>query len=288
MTDFFKSINDTDEVRQGDIIRKLNAKTGAVEHLGVVITADCDIAKKKAGNRYTWLEIVPMVDYLDGPWAQEQLRKLGEKRSKAICEYLNGQLRKRELEVEALTPRSLAEWLGGKTPEQIFSGVTGQAPTPGVRQLRELQGYAKTLAAEEGQSSGRQLKAAWELFDVDERARQEALRSAFKDSTGGFPEFFLLPELPRHAGLGFVVLLRSMWNVMAADLYLSEQDARIDDRPDAFHRLGRLDDGVRFSITQKLAFLFSRIGMPTTFETACETAVDLAAEEFLKKNIKEA
>lgn len=288
MTDFFKPINDTDDVRQGDIIRKLDAKTGAVERLGIVITADCDIAKNKSGDRYTWLEIVSMADYLDGPWAQEQLRKLGEKRSKTICEYLNGQLRKRELDVDPLTPQSLNEWLRGKTPEHILTGVTGQAPTPDSKQLRELQGYARTLSAKEGQSPGEQLKAAWESFDVDDKGQKEALRNAFKDSTGGFPEYFVLPELPRQAGLGFVVLLRSMWNVMAADLYLSEQDARVDDRPDAFHRLGRLDDGVRFSITQKLAFLFSRIGMPTAFETACETASTLAAEEFLKNNTKEA
>ena len=52
-----------------------------------------------------------------------------------------------------------------------------------------------------------------------------------------------------------------------------------------FNRLlGRLNDGVRFSITQKLAFLFSRIGMPEAFEAACETATELAAEELFKKN----
>jgi hypothetical protein len=83
-------------------------------------------------------------------------------------------------------------------------------------------------------------------------------------------------------------MLRSMWTIMAPDLYLTEQDARIHDRPDAFHRLGRLNDGIRFSITQKLAFLFSRIGMPKTFESACETAAELMVEEFFKKNVQEA
>lgn len=82
-------------------------------------------------------------------------------------------------------------------------------------------------------------------------------------------------------------MLRSMWSIMASDLYLSEQDARIHDRPDAFHRLGRLNDGIRFSITQKLAFLFSRIGMPKTFESACETATELAVEEIFKKKEQE-
>ncbi|MNN99507.1 hypothetical protein D3C81_2191680 [compost metagenome] len=71
-------------------------------------------------------------------------------------------------------------------------------------------------------------------------------------------------------------------------MYLTEQDARINDRPDAFHRLGRLNDGIRYSITQKLAFLFSRIGMPKTFESACEAAAELAFEEFFKKQEQEA
>lgn len=75
---------------------------------------------------------------------------------------------------------------------------------------------------------------------------------------------------------------------MAPDLYLTEQDARIHDRPDTFHRLGRLNDGTRFSITQKLAFLFSRIGMPKSFESACEAAAELTVEEYFKKNVQEA
>ncbi len=60
MTGFFTQIEDTEEVRRGDIIRKLNPKTGEAEKLGIVITADCDIAQRKAGERYTWLEIMPM------------------------------------------------------------------------------------------------------------------------------------------------------------------------------------------------------------------------------------
>lgn len=66
MTDFFMPIEDTEDVRQGDIIRKFNSKTGEVEKIGIVITADCDIAQKKAGERYTWLEIMPMTGYVEG------------------------------------------------------------------------------------------------------------------------------------------------------------------------------------------------------------------------------
>lgn len=287
MTGFFTQIEDTDEIRQGDIIRKLNPITDEVETLGIVITADCDIAQRKAGERYTWLEILPMAAYIEGPWAQEQLRKLSEKRSKTICENLNGQLRKRQPELTALKHESLVQWLRSKTAEEILKSVTGQMPIADSRPLRELQGFALTVTTDRTQNAFNRLKAAWELFGVDEKNQQDTMRNAFKDG-GGFQDFFVLPELPGQTGLGFVVMLRSMWTIMASDLYLTEQDARIYGRPDAFHRVGRLNDGLRFSITQKLAFLFSRIGMLKTFESACETATELTVEEFFKKSMKEA
>lgn len=287
MAGFFTQIEDTDEVRQGDIIRKLHPKTGEAEKLGIVITADCDIAQRKAGERYTWLEIVPMAAYIDGPWAQEQLRKLSEKRSQAICEHLNGQIRKLNPGLAALTHASLVQWLRSKTPAEILASATGQVPTVDAKPLRDLRGFALTVIADENQSAFSRLKAAWTLFGIDEKNQQESVRSAFKDG-GGFQDYFVLPELPRQTGLGFVVMLRAMWTIMAPDLYLTEQDARIHDRPHAFHRLGRLNDGIRFSITQKLAFLFTRIGMPKTFESACETAAELTIEEFFKRSSQEA
>lgn len=286
MTAFFTQIEDTEEVRQGDIICKLNPKTGEAT-LGIVITADCDIAQRKASERYTWLEIVPMAAYIEGPWAEEQMRKLSEKRSKAICEYLNGQIRKQQQGLAPLTHESLVKWLRSKTAEEILARVTGKVPTAEDKPLRDLQGFALTVSADKTESAFRRLKAAWALFGIEEKNQQDSVRSAFKDG-GGFQDYFVLPELPRQTGIGFVVMLRSMWTIMAPDLYLTEQDARIHDRPDAFHRLGRLNDGIRFSITQKLAFLFSRIGMPKTFESACETAAELMVEEFFKKNVQEA
>ena len=287
MTGFFTEIEDTEEIRQGDIILKLNSKTDEVETIGIVITADCDIAQRKAGERYTWLEILPMAAYIEGPWAHEQLRKLSEKRSKGICEHLNGQIRKLQLGLTALTHESLVEWLRSKTAEEVLVSVTGQATTAESKPLRDLQGFALTVVDDKSQSAFSRLKAAWTLFGIDEKTQQEAVRNAFKDG-GGFQDYFVLPELPRQTGLGFVVMLRSMWTIVASELYLTEQDARIHDQPNAFHRVGRLNDGIRFSITQKLAFLFSRIGMPKIFESACETATELTVEEFFKKNVKEA
>lgn len=287
MSEFFTSISDTEDIRQGDVIRQVDPPSGKTVRLGVVITADCDIAWKKTGDRYTWLEILPMSGYIEGPWAQDQLRKLSEKKSSGLCDALNGHLRKTGPDLTPLTHKSLVDWLRSKSAEDILTAVSGKAPASDAKPLRDLQGFAHLVDSDPSRPPMTKLKAAWERFGTEEKTQREAVRAAFKDA-GGFQDYFVLPELPRMPGLGFVVMLRAMETIMAPDLYLSEQDARIDNRPDAFHRLGRLSDGVRFAITQKLAFLFSRIGMPTTFESACAVATDLLVEDFFKNSMEQA
>src|SRR5690606_12148246 len=149
-----------------------NPKTGEAEKLGVVITADCDIAQRKASERYTWLEIVPMASYIEGAWAQAQLRKLSEKRSKAICEYLNSQIRKQRPGLTALTHDTLVDWLQRKTAEDIVASAFGDLPAPHDK-LRELKGFALTVREDDNQSAFSRLKAAWTLFNIEEKKQQE-------------------------------------------------------------------------------------------------------------------
>jgi hypothetical protein len=249
--------------------------------LGVVITADCDIAQGKAGGQFTALEILPMASYIHGTWAEEQLRKLIEKRSKNLCDQINIEIRKLQPCLSSLSPDSLAIWLRNTSAEEILLRVTGNPVSADSKLLRELNGLAYALGTDENMSALSRLKTAWQFFGIEERRQVEIFRTALKGS-GGFHDFFVLPELPRQSGLGFIVMLRSIWTIKSIDIFLTEQDARIYNRPDAFHRLGRLNDGIRFSVTQKLAFLFSRIGMTNDFESACDTAIECTAEEFFK------
>ncbi|NEW88709.1 hypothetical protein DU475_15745 [Rhodopseudomonas sp. WA056] len=121
------------------------------------------------------------------------------------------------------------------------------------------------------------MRQAWSLLGRSTRAQQAAVKEAF-DSERGFPDFVLVPELPMANGYGFVILLRSISTIHSEELFRSEIDARIVGKPDAFHRIGRFSDGLRFLVAQKLAFLFSRIGMPTEFELACEAATELLVD----------
>jgi hypothetical protein len=122
----------------------------------------------------------------------------------------------------------------------------------------------------------------------DAPEKQIAELTAALSGGSGFPDFFLLPELPGASGVGYVALLRFIRTVHADEVFTSDVDARVNGKPEALHRVGRLTDGIRFAVTQKLAFLFSRIGLPTHYEDACKSAAALAADALILRSLTDA
>lgn len=272
---FFKDISDSDEIRQGDIIRMCKDDTTTI--FGVIVTADCDIAQKKAGDKYTWLEILPMKKYIEGPWAEVQLKKLLDKRIVGVCDTLNAKIKKLGEELTPLTPQSLSDWLKTSTSSEILEAIDPSLKSQ-LTLARQLDGLSIAVNAKSDLIPLSNLLKFCDFFDIPHEKQKDSANEDMKKNSG-FQDYFVLPELPKTEGVGFVVMLRSISTVTAADLYMTAQEARINDKPNSFHRVGRLNDVIRFSITQKLAFLFSRIGLPTVFESSCMAAIDLAVDE---------
>ena len=95
----------------------------------------------------------------------------------------------------------------------------------------------------------------------------------------GFPDFVLVPNVPDGDAKGYVVILRRIYGAKETDVFKSERDARLNDRPDALHRIGQFHDAVRFQIVQKMSFLFSRIGASEQFEAECSQAIESTIED---------
>ncbi len=279
MSNFFKSISDQDDLRQGDIIK--GTSEAGIPLYGVILTADCDIAQNKSGGKITWLEIVSVRRYIEEYWSVEQLDKLSEKYGRVVRELLNSRIRKIDAKLVPLQQNSLADWLKSSEPEEIARQVYGGEKSADLDRVKRLLiGLSFSFGFNGPPRPFEKLTAAWDLFNIDVTKRREAIASLFK-SSGGFQDYFLLPELPGIVGYGYVVLLRSISTLGMNEVYVNEIDARINNSPDAFFRLGRLHDGIRFAIAQKMAFLFSRIGMPTSYEEACEVSLNITIEELL-------
>ena len=268
-----------DQILQGDLIYK-NTKPNESElpPLGVIITADCDIAQNKAGGRITFLEIITISEYLTGAWATEQIRKFVKNKSEKLLKQINTLIDKPGSEFEPLSENSFLAWIQESDPDEIID-VLKEEKLRTEANIATMKALKIVIGSntENGNSRFDRLKLAWTTAGENEKNQMEKIRKAF-DGSGGFPDYFLLPELPEKENIGFVVQLRSIHSFQANDLFLTEADARIAGRPDAYFRLGRLDDAIRFAIVQIFAFLFSRIGMAPDFEDSCKTATDLILE----------
>ena len=73
--DYWLRIPDDRPFGQGDILRGSSGGGSADPTFGLVITADCDIVQSKAGDRLTYVEVVPTREYLERIWIPDQLRK---------------------------------------------------------------------------------------------------------------------------------------------------------------------------------------------------------------------
>lgn len=278
MSGHFVLVEDEEDIRQGDVIRRLQRENDRLESWGFIITADCDIAQRKIGDRFTCLEIVRSEEYLEHHWAPEQFRRFADKQTKFACESLNGRIKRSNSMLSALDGASLRTWLAEMSAESIVSAVGGPADAKLLTLLRALRfafGYERIGTRLED------LRQAWSLAGRDAKTQRSSIKEAF-DPDRGFPDFVLVPELPATDGYGFVILLRAISTLQASALFRSETEARINGKPEAFHRIGRFSDDLRFSVAQKLAFLFSRIGMSTQYEDACEAATDLLVQTVYK------
>ena len=73
-------------VRQGDILISRDPKSGSIEDICIVITADCDINKDKFGRHLACLRIISLENYFRTVWADRKLRDLLSYSKKRICQ----------------------------------------------------------------------------------------------------------------------------------------------------------------------------------------------------------
>jgi hypothetical protein len=274
MRNHWTLVGENEDIRQGDIIQRLPSSGGGKIELGFILTADCDIANKKTGDKFTWLEIVTSHEYLENYWSIDQLRRFFEKQSLKATEVINGLIRKRDSELNLLVGETLSDWLKEKNGDEIIASIIALQNLTDKKILPLLRALRISIGFESGFTNMERLCKVWTLTGVAEANQLAKLKEVF-GAERGFPDFVLIPNIPNGHETGFVILLRAISSISSGDLFRSQLDARINDRPDAFHRIGRFDDVIRYAVSQKLAFLFSRIGMSRDFEQDCDSATEL-------------
>lgn len=275
MDNYLSVVNDETNFYQGDIIRSFKKSLTRQEpSWGFVINADCDLANRKNQGHISWLEIVSVRHYWETFWAPQKLAKFAKQRSHQICDQMNSLIKKRGFDVEALTYPKLLEWVRRQELQEIVSALGAQD----TNLVQNLDAFFKATNQDSDVSPLDLLDACQELVGQDP-AKSIAEFRQFITKQDGFPDFFLVPNVPDGDTKGYVVLLRRINGSDETDVFKTELDAKLNDRPEALHRIGRFTDGIRFQIVQKMSFLYSRIGSPSQFESDCNQVIDWSLED---------
>lgn len=279
-------VTPSDDVQQGDLFRVLsslddlaNASAADAEWC-LVLTADCDIAQNKLDSCFTVLSIVTATKWLESIWADEKLDQSIDKGLLELSTKIWAHDKARDPAVLRLTKSDTLR-LVLETPEASIEEAFGGDKVFG-RSIAEK--FLAIKAALLGQQRGEQLKAwmGWKRhLGATHKSISTEIREAVGNMRGGY---FFLPRLPNHPIVGHVVLLRDIRAAPLDNVFRRSLDIRNTQRSAPyFLRMGRLSDNLRHAIAQQVAVLFSRVGLPASFEEECDAAAGMASETVIAR-----
>ncbi|WP_157572096.1 hypothetical protein [Hydrogenophaga taeniospiralis] len=259
------------EVRQGDLLVARSLQTGKVEEICLVITADCDISKGKFGRQLACLRVLPIDRYVRTNWATKKLDKL--KLSERI--KLRGQVAKWHTQFlgseSSITADAATDWVMREEPEAICEAL--QVPEKERKKFNAaLSAFRGAIDALDANASRDKLaqfvayRAAVLRRDI-EQSRQEVLADAQKESEALPEDAFLLTSLPQVSEDGAVVLLREIVGIPYEAVCYRVTDAEAET---SLLRVGRLHPTFKYAVSQAFGALYSKIGLPPTYEKRCK------------------
>lgn len=258
-------------IRQGDILVSRDPKSGVLDEVCLVITADCDISKGKFGRQLACLRVLTIKDYVAHIWAKRKLEKLIKEEVKKLRAQLARWQSLATGQESTLTEDAARIWIARAEPPAICDAL--DVPDDGSRKklLRALESSREAYGSLDGVGDPLTklvtFKAALGRID-SKTCRQQTLQQAQQEP---LPEdVFLLPALPLAADTPCVVMLREIVGVSNDAVCFRATDATSSD---SFLRVCRLEPTYKYAVSQAFGILYSRIGLPDEYERRCKDVV---------------
>jgi len=251
------------QIKQGDFLHWKGA-TDPFHRYAIVVTADCDLSRGKHWGRITVVPVLSVEDYCTHLVAPRILESLKARLTKtlgeeiAIAQRAPSQSANREVasaELILLDDEFEAHWTDH--PQIVKC----------CRVLRDIQGAQHYSNARDC------LKDGLEVLGYNSAALAERVASSLSSPPG---DVLFIPA-PSILGLDFgVAWLRVVREVSDAQLVkkLSEWS------PGKAMRVARLGPIFRYRLTQRLAQVFSDIGLPEDYEADLKQHIEHKAREF--------
>ncbi|BER96849.1 hypothetical protein [Vibrio cholerae] len=262
---------------QGDLF-KINNKGDSpflsYENYAVLITADCDLANpSKNVNYYTFLPIISSSSYIEKIWIPEYLEKKVKNKSNELSEYI---LKNKIHELKGCNPISGIELYNWVKESGIYDIVTSLELN---KEEPKIKNTIKILELIECDKKNDIYFKINEIENNNSKKISSDLKSAISQSK---EEFYILPLIDKMYDSPSVITLRMIRPIHKSYVFTNEIDARqsIFNTETNLVRIGRFSDYLRYSISQRFAYLFSRIGMPEDFEVDVDESINIFVDEF--------
>ncbi len=205
MSEYFDRDCDLDisGILQGDIFKIGNQCHDIFlpeEVFAVVITADCDIEKKKMGKCFTMLPVISAKDYFLSHWLLDIFKKEMSKIVSEVCQIINKKILTGQEGFDEVTEEGILEWISESGLKYILE-VNDIEIVGNVEQLLVRYEIVSKKPSFEGYSS------LAELNGKKAKAIRGDLSGAIKNAR---EEFYYIPTVPGGEPLGYMIRLRDV------------------------------------------------------------------------------
>jgi hypothetical protein len=255
-------------LRQGDVVQAYGEPVDQWDARMVVVTADCDLARRKHAGRVSCVPAVTLHQYLSLFYLPGRLEKVAA----PLADQIVAMIRKAREQVEAVAPisreRALA-WVHEVPATEIAASLGIDGSVEEFR--RKVDAYIQTTAAIDSDDFDSQ----WVNYarrgglETDDRIVRERSDKLQLDVTGLLKKLpgdaLFLRSLGESLDSGFVCYLR-----VVRDLRESAISTRYSGvgHPVTHVRTSRLSSPYLYALTQQLGAVFSAIGLPEEYEQA--------------------
>ena len=269
----------SEPILQGDVFQWTNDGSDPWRRFGIIITADCDLAHGKYGNSLSYCPIMTFADFLKIFWVYNDLNKWklihGEKVAKDLTKARG--INRPEL-TEPIQCDTLIRWLERRGISGVLEDIhepVGKSRTKLEADLTKLLEIIKSSLQHDLPSQLATIAKAKhpKPSPTDEEISKgiQSLWQTYKDKFNKLQgDLFFLNELSPIHREGYIVYLRRIAEIKPESIAINT----ITQRTSEATRVSQLRATFRYRVTQKLAAVFTDIGLPVAYEAYCAETIN--------------
>lgn len=273
------AVTDASPLCQGDVFSWLDQSTsGQWGEFGIIITADCDLARQKHSGRLSFVPVLQLSDYLRNFVVPRRIHRASRPVwEKAVA--LVHQLQAANLEdfPKPVSIEAFREWVAASEPEELISDLAATGAQ--ADDLRSLVTVLRQSSIAEDSDLEVQIETLIALQTQPGRTRQQlekAFWSEIRGNVRALPgDCFFLNALTNEHSHGYVAYLRLVREISQEQLAITPRD--LSNGAALAQRFARLKAPFVYRLTQQLSEVFAAIGLPDDYEAGRERTVDALA-----------